>query len=69
MLGKEKQHAEAFMSKGSPEGKIDAAADSLYLNTDAAVLFVKTTPKGTKTGWSCLGQVLKPAVQGATPRF
>jgi hypothetical protein len=59
---------EAFMSGGSPEGKIDAAADSLYLNTDAAVLFVKVTGKGSKAGWSCLGQILKPAIQPALPR-
>jgi hypothetical protein len=58
---------EAFVAEGRPDGKIDAVADSLYLDNSCAVLYVKTTPRGTKTGWFCLGQVLKPAQQAAVP--
>lgn len=62
MLGKEKpQRPEAFVMPGRPEGNIDAPADSLYLDNSCAVLFVKTTPRGTKTGWVCIGQVIGDA--------
>lgn len=59
MLGREKQHQpEAFMAPGRPENKVDAPIDSLYLDNGCAVLWIKTTPRGAKTGWMAIGQVI-----------
>jgi hypothetical protein len=62
---------EAILAAGGPEGKADGAEDSLYLDNSNAILYIKTTPRGTKTGWFCLGQILRgstmPAQFAATP--
>jgi hypothetical protein len=47
-----------MIKPGQPEGKIDGPPDSLYLDSAHAVLWVKNSPKGTKTGWKCIGQVV-----------
>ena len=46
---------ELLQREGSPEGAIQAERGTLYLQTDAAQLFVKTTETGS-TGWVELAQ-------------
>jgi hypothetical protein len=65
MLGaKEKKVAIATLGPGSPQGKLDAEVNSLYLNTDAAILFVKE--REGKTGWRCLGHVIPDGIPSAS---
>jgi hypothetical protein len=47
-----------MIGKGSPQGKVKAQIDQLYLDAGHAVLWVKESGSGKPTGWKCLGIVV-----------
>lgn len=49
--------ADGMLAPGSPNGKIDAELNELYLDTKNCILWIKESPVAKR--WKCLGQVVE----------
>ena len=48
--------ADRMVAPGSPNGKIDAEVNELYLDNKNAILWIKESAEPKR--WKCLGQIL-----------
>jgi hypothetical protein len=69
MLGvkENKRTADQTLGPVSPNGKVDAELNALYLDTANAILWIKEF-EGKKTGWKCLGHVVPDGIEGSSGR-
>jgi hypothetical protein len=51
--------ADRMVAHGSPNGKIDAELNELYLDSKNCILWIKESPEPKR--WKCLGQVVESA--------
>lgn len=48
-----------MIAKGTPEGNVNAAVGSLYLDSNAGLIYEKQSDsEGKKRGWVCIGRLV-----------